>query len=158
MSFCVISCFICSVWKSSFHSNPSTLTSSHFSHLIYHLISPRLTPSNLTYPVWSHISCMKLSYISWRYMPDSKMETSSLKIPPVWKHDEHITTLWVNRGPPSFTHELSIFLSLPHTLVLPLSLSQTCGYSYIWCVCDSELCLLSSFHQTTTTTPHINPS
>lgn len=27
---------------------------------------------------------------------------NSLRIPPVWKHDEHITTLWVNQWPPSF--------------------------------------------------------
>lgn len=67
------------------------------------------------------------------------MERSSLRIPPVWKHDEHITTLWVNRGPPSFTLSLSwalhqplcLPLPLSHTRILPLSLSQTCGYSYI---------------------------
>lgn len=42
----------------------------------------------------------------------------------------------------------SPFLSLPHTLILPLPLSQTCGCSYICCVCDRKLCLLSSFHPT----------
>lgn len=49
------------------------------------------------------------------------METSSLRIPPVWKHDEHITTLWVNRGPPSFTLSLSWALYQPPCLPLPLT-------------------------------------
>lgn len=61
---------------------------------------------------------------SWTYMANSEVEVSSLRIPPVWKHDEHITALWVNLRPSLFpSRELS------STLHLPL-----CAYSCTWCV------------------------
>lgn len=55
----------------------------------------------------------------WRQVSDSEMETSSLRIPPVWKHDERITPLWVNWGPPSFALSVSWALYLPPCLPSP---------------------------------------
>lgn len=64
--------------------------------------------------VWSFISSTTLSCI---LTVGGKCQTVkwklSLRIPPGWKHDEHITTLWVNRGPPSFTLSMSCAVRLP---------------------------------------------
>lgn len=58
--------------------------------------------------------------VSWqlRRMPDTEMETVWDEAP-VWKHDEHITTLWVNPGPPCFA--LSPMASSPSPAAAPSS-------------------------------------
>lgn len=66
---------------------------------------------------------------SWSELPNSEME--SLRIPPVWKHDEHITIVWKPKAcllhhfpPPFLAHSSLHALTDPSPLVYLLCLRQ----------------------------------